>query len=80
MATFHLTVARVGENIFDGEALSVSLPGSEGLLEILAHHKPFVAPLKKGLVRITAADGKKTNVEISDGVVEVSHNQATVLL
>lgn len=80
MNTFHLTVARVGENLFNGEALSVSLPGSEGMLEILAHHKAFVAPLKKGVLRITTLDGTETRHEVEAGVVEVSHNQATVLL
>jgi F-type H+-transporting ATPase subunit epsilon len=80
MNTFHLTVARVGENLFNGEALSVSLPGSEGMLEILAHHKAFVAPLKKGVLSITAPDGAKTQHEVQGGIVEVSHNQATVLL
>ena len=80
MATFHLTVARVGAKLFDGEAVSISLPGSEGMLEVLAHHKAFVSPLKKGVLRITTPDGAKTHHEVEGGVVEVSHNQATVLL
>ncbi len=79
--TFHLTIARVGEQIFDGEAISVLLPGTEGLLEVLAHHEPFVSRLKAGEVRYVDAAGTKHHLDIvHGGVAEVSHNQATILL
>ena len=79
--TFHLTVARVGENIFDGQALSVTLPGTEGVFTVLAHHEAFVSPLKEGTITIHAEDGAVTTVELTTpGVAEISNNQATVLL
>lgn len=79
--TFHLTVARVGQNLFDGEALSVTLPGSAGVLTVLAGHEPLVTPLENGTLTITDADGTKMDVAIENGgVLEVSDNQATVLL
>lgn len=81
MSTFHLTVARVGENLFDGEALSVSLPGSEGVFQVLAHHEAFVSELKRGEAHVVAADGGKHHFTIPEGgIAEVSQNQATVLL
>lgn len=79
--TFHLTVARIGENLFDGEALSVTLPGTEGELTVLANHEPFVTSLKAGTAHIEDAEGKSQEIEIPDGgIVEISANQATVLL
>ena len=79
--TFHLTIARVGENVFDGEAISVSLPGSEGSFEVLAGHEPFVSELSSGEARIETPDGKKLSIALSKGgVAEVSGMQATVLL
>jgi F-type H+-transporting ATPase subunit epsilon len=81
MSTFHLTVARVGENLFDGEAISVSLPGKEGRFEVLAQHEAFVSELTPGEARAVAADGTKHRFAIPrGGIAEVSHNQATVLL
>ncbi len=81
MKTFHLTVAKVGENLFEGEAISVSLPGSEGVFQILAEHEAFVSGLTQGQMHIKAADGQAYHFEIpSEGLIEVSHNQATVLL
>jgi F-type H+-transporting ATPase subunit epsilon len=79
--TFHLTVARVGENLFEGEALAVHLPGAEGEFTILAGHEAFVSELKIGQARIEAADGTKHHIELPHGgVAEVSSNQATILV
>lgn len=78
--TFHLTVAKVGQNLFEGEALSAVLPGSDGDFTVLADHESFVTPLRAGHARIKAADGTESTIEIEGGVAEVSSNQATVLL
>ncbi|CAN5690377.1 hypothetical protein BH11PAT2_BH11PAT2_04420 [soil metagenome] len=79
--TFHLTVAKVGENLFDGEAQSVTLPGEDGVLTVMAHHEAFVTPLKSGIIRIEDAEGTKQEIEWEGtGLLEVSNNQATVIL
>lgn len=81
MKTFHLTVAKVGENLFDGEVSSVTLPGSEGVFQVLADHEAFVSELRPGTVHITDASGAKQSLTIEErGIAEISHNQATVLL
>lgn len=79
--SFHLTVARVGENLFDGDAVSVHLPGVDGAFTVLAGHEPFVSEIKEGEIRIEAADGQKHHIQVGHkGIAEVSSNQATVLL
>jgi F-type H+-transporting ATPase subunit epsilon len=79
--TFHLTVATVGENLFDGEALSVTLPGADGVFQILADHEALVSQLVAGNIRIIDAQGKEQTVTAEKGgIVEVSSHQATILL
>ena len=79
--TFHLTIARVGENIFDDEAVSVTLPGAEGVFTVFADHEAFVTPLKEGDAKVEGADGKDYHFPIPEGgIAEVSGNQATVIL
>ncbi len=78
--TFHLSIAFVGETVFEGEALSLTVPGAEGTLTVLAQHESLVTPLKPGTVRYESADGEKAELTIERGMLEVSHNQATVLL
>ena len=79
--TFHLTVAKVGENLFDGEAVSITLPGKEGIFQVLAHHEAFISELKEGAMRVESPDGPIHGFQLPDGgIAEVSHNQATILL
>jgi F-type H+-transporting ATPase subunit epsilon len=79
--SFHLTVARIGENLFDGEAKSVVLPGEEGIFTVYAHHEAFVTPLKAGQIKIESTDGQKHHIDIlAGGIAEISHNQATIIL
>ncbi|HVW82436.1 MAG TPA: hypothetical protein VHC68_00600 [Candidatus Paceibacterota bacterium] len=81
MATFHLTIARLGERLYDGEVKSVVLPGREGVFTVLARHEPMVAELRAGKVRLEDAAGARQEFELSSGgLAEVSGNQATILL
>lgn len=79
MRTFRVTVAKIGENLFDGEAVSASLPGKEGAFQVLAGHEPFVSELSPGVVRVTSEEGAQ-EFEIKGGVAEISSDQATILL
>jgi len=78
--TFKLTIAKVGDNLFDGEALSVSLPGTDGDFTVLAEHEAFVTPLRAGVAKVKSAAGEEQSFEIESGVAEISNNQVTVLL
>ncbi|KND47328.1 MAG: hypothetical protein AB199_02785 [Parcubacteria bacterium C7867-004] len=79
--TFHLTIAKIGENLFDGEAQSVTLPGAEGSFTVMAGHEAFVTPLTDGNAKIKDAAGEEISFPIEKGALaEVSGNQATVLL
>ncbi|MHB1163608.1 MAG: hypothetical protein ACYCZZ_03785 [Minisyncoccota bacterium] len=81
MKTFHLTIAKVGENLFDEEVVSASFPGVEGAFEILAGHEAFVSELRAGQAHIKTVDEHVREIQIlQGGIAEVSHNQATILL
>jgi F-type H+-transporting ATPase subunit epsilon len=79
-ATLHLVVSSVGENLYDGPAISVTLPASAGEMTILPNHEPLVTTLKAGkiTVRIPNADAKTFDIE--SGVLETSGTRAVVLV
>lgn len=79
MNTLHVKIAKVGENLFEGDANSLHVPGSEGDMTVLARHEPFITPLKKGVVTVKT-DSEEHSFDIERGVLEVSNNQAIVLL
>lgn len=72
-------IAQVGKSLFDGEARSLSVPGTEGAMTILPHHVPLITALKKGTVIVTTAEDSQ-EFEIEKGLVEVSNNEVIVLL
>lgn len=74
-----VTIAKVHENLFAGEAISLTAMTEDGEVTILTRHEPFVANLKKGIVTLRTKDGAST-FEIEGGVLEVSNDTATVLL
>jgi len=79
--TFHLTIARIGENLFDGEVASVTLPGEVGVFTVLANHEAFVTPLKEGDAKIELPDSTDQTIHLpTTGIAEISNNQATVIL
>jgi F0F1-type ATP synthase epsilon subunit len=79
--TFHLTIAQVGHNLFDGQATSVTLPGEDGVFTVMANHEAFVTPLKIGEAKILLSDGTHQTIALSTtGIAEISGNQATVIL
>ncbi|HYD93486.1 MAG TPA: F0F1 ATP synthase subunit epsilon [Candidatus Paceibacterota bacterium] len=78
---FHLTIAKVGETLFDGPIQSVTLPGKEGVFTVLAGHEPFVSELGEGEAIVVGETGEKATFPLSGGgIAEVSSGQATVLL
>ena len=75
-----LTITRVDGPVFDGEVVSVAVPGTAGDMELLAGHEALISPLKSGEVRIKKADGTTEAFPLTSGTLEVSHNHATILI
>ncbi len=76
----HVTIASVGEQLFDDVAKSIIAPGTEGQMQILANHEPLISTLKTGLAIVEKIDGEKEEFKIDGGILEVSDNQATILV
>jgi len=53
------------------ESQSVNLKTAGGEITILDNHRPLIAPLVKGQIRITDAAGKEEAIEADSGFVEV---------
>jgi F-type H+-transporting ATPase subunit epsilon len=59
--------------------ISLTAPTVEGEMTILSKHEPLVTTLKEGKLVVRTIEGIK-EYEVTEGVLEVSHDQATVLL
>ena len=76
-----LTISSVDSVVFSGEAYSVECPGTAGVFTVLSHHEPLVASLTMGELRVRASkESAPQTFPIQEGVIEVQHNEAIVLL
>ena len=80
MKTFHLIISSVSETYFDGQAVSATLPGSDGELTVLAHHEPFVTALRTGSITVKLPEGEVKTFKTENGILEFSGNRAVVLM
>ena len=75
-----LTITRVDGPVFDGNVISVAVPGADGDMELMAGHESIISPLKSGEVRIKKADNTVETVSLVSGTLELSNNHATILM
>jgi len=75
-----LTISRVDGPLFDGEVVSVTVPGSEGEMTLMAGHESLMTALKAGTITIKEAAGTTKEFTIEFGTLEVSTNHASVLV
>lgn len=80
MKLLNLTISRVDLPVFDGEVVSVTVPGTAGEMTLLANHAPIISPLKQGTILIKKESGEDESVSITSGTLELSDNHATILI
>ena len=52
-----LTIVTPEKTIYDGEAISVAVPGTKGAFEVLDNHAPIISSLQSGVITVKTADG-----------------------
>ena len=78
---FRLIITKVDEQLFNDEAVLVTVPGADGELTVLANHQPFISTLREGEIRVKKEkEGEYQTFPITSGLLEVSNNQATILV
>ena len=80
--------------IFSGEVTAVSLPGKDGIFQVLNNHAPVISALSEGVLSIDlesplseeqkneaieVESPEKISVKIKGGVAELTNNKLIVL-
>jgi F-type H+-transporting ATPase subunit epsilon len=77
-------------SLFKGEVNSVSLPGLDGVFQVLNNHAPIISSLKKGELSFEVVgpaeattdlvvSGNTVRVQIKGGVAELNNQKIIVL-
>jgi F-type H+-transporting ATPase subunit epsilon len=78
--TIHVSVVSAEEQIFDGDAEFVALPGETGELGIYPMHTPLITRIRPGAVRIKVpGQSEEEFVFVAGGLLEVQPDEVTVL-
>jgi len=80
MDKFKLEILTPNGGIYDGEAVSVILPGEEGEFGVLAGHASLTTLLEAGVVDIEKEDKTVESILINWGVVQVDEEKVIVLV
>ena len=65
---------------FEGQVVSLRLPGTSGEFGVLARHAPMLAALAAGAISFETADGKREELIVGEGFAEVGREQVRVLV
>ena len=74
-----LSILTLDKALFEGEAISVSVPGIYGRLQALTHHIPLITALKKGSIRVETQKGTE-EFEVENGVLEIKPDEINILV
>ena len=74
-----LEILTPDKKVVEGEATSVTLPGTMGFFEILNHHAPIISTLQDGKLTVRGNNKQEDVFYIKGGVVEASNNKVVVL-
>ena len=76
---FQLSIVTPEKVIFEGQVVSLLVPGMEGYLGVLSNHAPLITALQPGRIEFQDDQDKIQVFSVSGGFVEVSDNKATLL-
>jgi F-type H+-transporting ATPase subunit epsilon len=80
METLQLEVLTPNGMIYQGPALSVTLPGEEGEFGVLPHHASLTTLLQAGVIDIEKEDKLVESVVVNWGVVQVTEEKVVALV
>ncbi|MCR4594758.1 MAG: hypothetical protein K5761_06855 [Clostridiales bacterium] len=79
MTSFHLLIASPDGNLFDDDAVAISLRGIEGDLAIMSGHVPFTTSVKECDVYVTLPDESERIGHTDGGLLTVSEDKVNLL-
>ena len=79
MADFHFSLVSPEKELYAGEAASVSVPGTEGIFEVMPGHAPVMSTLSPGILAFKGQGGTEQRFYVRGGFADVTAAGVTVL-
>ncbi len=75
-----LKIISAKEIVYEGEAASITLPGTVGAFTVLRNHAALVSTLTAGRISFTTEGGEEKTIDIPGGLVDVDNNTVSVCI
>lgn len=75
-----LTISQIDKVLWQGDALSVTLPATGGEMTVLSHHMPLVTTLQKGKISVKMSTGEHAEYPIESGFLEIGKEETIILV
>jgi len=66
------------KTLFDGDVVSVTIPGTKGLFTVLPKHAPLITTIDKGILTINPVAEEEINYAVEDGFADVKNDVISV--
>lgn len=66
--------------VYEGDVISVTVPGTMGAFQILSDHAPIISALEQGSITVRSAQKGTETFSVKSGVIEVLDNRIMVLV
>lgn len=76
----HVDIITPEKVILQAKTLAVEVPASEGIMQVLSNHEPYIALLEQGNVLLFLEDNKKKNILIGKGILEVQGKSCKIMV
>lgn len=75
-----LTISKIDQILFSGDAESVTVPGAAGEMTVLTHHMPLITTLKAGMVLVKTKHEEPKEFKITSGFLEAGKTETVILI
>ena len=79
MDSFYLEILSPERTFYEGECISLTVPISDGVLGIMAHHTPLSAAIEDGEITFTKPNGQRVVCAVTLGMIDVSEKMVQLL-
>lgn len=75
-----LKIISAKEIVFEGQAQSVTLPGTMGAFTVLDRHASLISTLAAGKIAYKDADGAEHEMDVPGGLADIDNNVVSVCI
>lgn len=80
MRVFPIKILAADHPFYEGDCVSLSIPTSDGIYGIMAHHSNMIAAIVPGMLQCKTQEGTLLQAAVSAGLAKVEEGEVLILV